>query len=356
VTALRTWVATRVGVALIVLAGSAQVFGDRSQGFLDRWDSWDVTLFSKVAQFGYTGYPQHYPDQDIAAFFPGFPLVLRAAHTVIPNWTAAGLLVSFVAGAIGVVYLAKLADLDGSDGSKAVLFLSLSPYALFLFAGYSEALFLAFALPGWFAARKGNWAAASLLVAGATTVRISGLFLAIGLLVEFLTTSRDWKVAPWLAAPFLSLLGYVVYLHHISGDWLRWQHAQADGWGRHLTNPVTALRSTWHAANSSAIGTEYQWSFHAEIAAVFLGLLVTGVLLARRSWGEAAYVGLSVAALATSTYYLSVARATLLWFPVWILLAELAAKRPWVQTAYLATAPALMAVAVLTFTNSRWVG
>ena len=75
-TALRTWVVTRVGVALIVLAGSAQVFGDRSQGFLDRWDSWDVTLFAKVAQFGYTGYPQHYPDKDVAAFFPGFSVQL----------------------------------------------------------------------------------------------------------------------------------------------------------------------------------------------------------------------------------------------------------------------------------------
>jgi hypothetical protein len=356
VTALRTWVLTRVGVALLVFAGAAQVFGDRSQGFLDRWDSWDVTLFTKVAQYGYAGYPRHYPDRDLEAFFPGFPLALRAMHTVVPNWTAAGLLVSLLAGAVGVVYLARLAALDGVDGSRAVLYLTLSPYALFLFAGYSEALFLAFALPGWYAARRGSWPLASLLVAGACTVRISGAFLAVALVVEFLTTSRDRRVAAWLAAPFLALFGYAAYLHHLTGDWLRWQHAQADGWGRHLTNPVTALKATWHAAQSTSLGTEYQWSFHAEIAAVFLGLLVTGVLLYRRSWGEATYVGLSVAALATSTYYLSVARATLLWFPVWILLAELASSRPWLHKAYLATAPALMAVAVLTFTNSRWVG
>ena len=76
----------------------------------------------------------------------------------------------------------------------------------------------------------------------------------------------------------------------------------------------------------------------------------------RKAWGEATYVGLSVAALATSTYYLSIARATLLWFPVWLLLAEVASKRAWVHTAYLAVAPALMAVVVLTFTNGHWVG
>jgi hypothetical protein len=356
VTALRSWLATRVAVALLVVAGGAQVFGDRSQGFLDRWDSWDVTLFVKVAEYGYHGYPQHYPDRDIVAFFPGFPLVLRAFHTIIPDWTAAGLAVSLVAGGVAVVFQSRLAGLDGVDGSRAALYLVLSPYAVFLFAGYSEALFLAFALPGWYAARQGQWPAAALLVAGATTVRVSGLFLAVGLVVELATTSRDWRVAPWLAAPFLAAFGFVFYLHHLTGDWLRWQHAQASGWGRHLTSPLQAFQATLDAARSTSTGTEYQWSFRAEIVAVALGVLVTAVLLARREWGQGTYVGLSVAALATSTYYLSVARATLLWFPLWLLLAEYAGKKPWLHTAYLTVATPLMAVVVLTFTAGRWVG
>ncbi len=355
-TALRSWVATRVAVALLVLAGTAQLFGDRADGFLARWDRWDVTLLAKVARYGYAGYPAHYQDKDIAAFFPGFPLVLRAVHGVVPNWTAAGLLVSLVAGAVAVVFLARLAELDGVDGSRAALYLVLSPYAVFLAAGYSEALFLACALPGWLAARKGHWAAAALLVAAACTVRVSGAFLAVALVVQWATSSRDWRVAPWLAAPFLALFGYAAYLHHLTGDWLRWQHAQAGTWGRHLTSPWQALQTTWDAAANPAAGAEYQWSFRAEIVAVFVGVVVTLVLLARRSWGEATYVGLSVAALATSSYYLSVARATLLWFPLWLLLAELAGRRPWVHTAYLTLATPLMAVAVLTFTASRWVG
>jgi hypothetical protein len=356
VTALRVWVATRVSVALLVLAGARLIFGDTSGGFLDRWDSWDVTLFAKVAQFGYDGYPQHYPDKDIEAFFPGFPMVLRAVHLVVPDWTAAGLLVSLVAGAIGVVYLSRLAEQDGVDGSRAVLYLVLSPYAVFLAAGYSEALFLAAALPGWFAARKGRWATASLLVAAACTVRVSGAFLAVALVVEWATTSRDWRVAPWLAAPFVALAGYVVYLHALTGDWLRWQHAQASGWGRHLTSPLQSLQNTWDAARSPALSPEYQWSFRAEIVAVAVGVLVTLVLLARREWGQATYLGLSVAALATSTFYLSIARATLLWFPLWICLAQLAARRPWVHTVYLTVATPLMAVVVLAFTAEHWVG
>ena len=355
-TALRSWIATRIALAVLVLAAGAQVFRDHPESFLGHWDQWDVSLFRKVAEFGYQGYPAHYPDQDIVAFFPGFPLVLKAVHAVLPSWTAAGLLVSLVAGAVAVVFLSRLAELDGVDGSRAALYLVLSPYAVFLAAGYSEALFLAFAVPGWYAARRGHWPLACLLVAGAATVRVSGLFLAIGLVVEFLTTCRDRRAAGWLAAPFLAVFGYALYLHALSGDWLAWQHAQAEGWDRHLTSPIQALRTTWRAAGSPGFGTEYQWSFRAEIVAVAVGLVVTAVLLSRRSWGEATYVGLSVTALATSTFYLSVARATLLWFPLWILLAELADKRPGWHTTYLAVATPLMVAGVLAFTGGHWVG
>ena len=355
-TALRTWVGSRVALALLVLVGTQQVFGGRGEGWLAGWDSWDVTLFRKVAEYGYTGYPAHYPDRDVAAFFPGVPLVLRVAHWFVPSWTAAGLLVSFVAGAVAVVWLARLAELDGVDGSRAVLFLVLSPYAVFLAVGYSEALFLACAIPGWYAARRGHWEAASLLVAAAALVRISGLFLAIALVVLWLTTSRERRALPWLTAPFLALLGFVVYLHHLSGDWLRWQHAQAEGWGRHLTSPLASLQATWDAAHEPGLSAEFRWSYYAQIVCVVVGLIVVAASLARREWAEAVYVGLSVAALATSTVYLSIERATLLWFPLWVLLARAASARPWLQWGYVVLATPLMVAGVLTFHDGRWVG
>lgn len=351
-TPLRAWVATRVAVVVLVLAGGQQLLGG-AQGFLDRWDSWDATAFLDLAEHGY---PEGRDDHNLAAYFPGFPFAVRVAHLLVPDWRAAGLVVSLLAGAVAVTYLARLAELDGADGSRAVLYLLVSPYAVFLAAGYSEALFLAFALPAWFAARRGGWALASVLVAGACTVRVSGAFLAVALVVEWATTSRDWRVAPWLATPFLALAGYVLYLWHLSGDWLRWQHAQANGWGRHLSSPLEALRTTWDAGRNTTLGPEYQWSFRAEVVAVAVGVVVTVVLLSRREWGQATYVGLSVGTLATSAYYLSVARATLLWFPLWILLAQLAGRRPSLHPAYLATATPLMAVGVLTFTSGHWVG
>lgn len=359
--ALAVWLGSRLTMALLSLGGAWELAGrpaGQVQGFLTRWDRWDVGLFRKVAEFGYAGYPEHYPDRGIEAFFPGLPLVLRVVHVVVPDWTAAGLAVSLVAGCLAAVALARLADLDGVDGSRAVLYLVLSPYAVFLAAGYSESLFLACALPGWLAARRGRWRIAALLIAAAATVRVSGLFLGCGVLVEYAVVhrGRPGRDAPWLAAPFLAAFAYAAYLHGLTGDWLRWPHAQALGWGRHLTSPLQSLQTTYAAGHEPTQGAEYAWSWRAEMVAVAVGLVLAGLLLARRRWGEATYVGLSVLALATSTYYLSVARATLLWFPLWILLAEQAGRRAWVHTGYVAVAAPLMAVLTLTFTSGRWVG
>jgi hypothetical protein len=174
--------------------------------------------------------------------------------------------------------------------------------------------------------------------------------------VHWLTTSRDTRVAGWLVAPFLALVAYGAYLHHLSGDWLRWFHAQQHGWQRDLAWPWDAFRTTWDAAFHGSYSPEYTWSFRAEVVAVLVGVVVALVLLRRRAWGEATYVGLSVAALATSSFYLSVARATLLWFPLWVLLAGAMTRRPWLQTAYVAVATPLMVAGVLTFTAGRWVG
>ncbi len=358
--ALAAWLGTRAGVALLVLAGARELAGARAgavPGFLARWDRGDVQLLRKVAEHGYTGYPAAYPDRGIEAFFPGFPLVLALVHRVVPDWTAAGLLVSLAAGAGAVVFLARLAALDGVDGGRAALYLVLSPYAVFLAAGYSEALFLLLALPAWECARRGSWAAAGLLAAGASSVRVTGLFLAAGLAVHYaVTVGRPRRSALWLLAPVAVAAGYSAYLHALTGDWLRWSHAQQQAWGRAPAWPWDALGTTLAAARAPGQGAEYGWSSRAEVVAVAVGLVVTAVLLRRARWGEATYVGLSVAALATRRFYRAVARATRLWFPRWLLLAEAAQRRPWVHTAYVVTAAPLMAVGVLAFTAGRWVG
>jgi hypothetical protein len=366
--AVAGWVASRVAVALVVLAG-IWMLGDLPAGqapsYLSRWNQWDSQLFIDVAQFGYRGYAAHSPGRHLEAFFPGEPLALRAVHIVTGDWVAAGLVISAVAGTVAMVALARLGELElpgplaSRCGPRAVLYLVLSPYAVFLAAGYSEALFLGFALSSWLAARRGRWLAAGLLAGGAGLVRIDGAFLGLALLVEWATRNvgpRRARDLPPLATPFVVTAGYFVYLHHITGDWLAWSHAQAAGWDRHLTAPWTAFHTSWTAGRAPTQGLPYAWSFRAEVLAVLLGFALTVVLLVMRRWGEAVYVGLQVVALGTSSYYLSVARSTLLWFPLWLLLARWSLRWRWLHVGYLAVSPALMVVGVVAFTTGHWVG
>src|SRR5436305_2603205 len=104
---LAIWIGSRVAVAVTAAAATASL----THGWLRGWYHWDVALYIKVAQFGYGGYPAHYSDTGIAAFFPGLPLLLRAVHAVVPNWSAAGLLISLVAGAVAVVALVRIIQL-----------------------------------------------------------------------------------------------------------------------------------------------------------------------------------------------------------------------------------------------------
>jgi hypothetical protein len=100
----------------------------------------------------------------------------------------------------------------------------------------------------------------------------------------------------------------------------------------------------------------YAWAFGQEIVAVAVGLALTAVLVRDRRWGETAYVGIQVLAFALSSFYLSVGRGTLLWWPLWLLLARASLRREWVHRAYLTVAPALMVTYVIAFTGGGWVG
>jgi hypothetical protein len=315
--ALVAWIGTRVAVALLALGTLWTIVGNSAGGvpsFLSGWDHWDTGLFVKIARFGYEGYPQHYSDQGVVAFFPGEPLLLRAVHYVVRDWIAAGLLISGVAGGVACVALARIGQLDSGRlaGSRAALYLTLSPYAVFLFALVVQ----------WFTDPVGR--------------------------------RRRLDVLP-LLLPFAALAGYAGYTRAITGDWLAWPHAQRDYWGRSFTAPWTALHTTWKAATDAQQGSAYAWSFRAEIVALFVGIALGVVLLMRRRWAELVYVGGQVVALGTSSYYLSIARTTLLWWPLWLLLAEWSTKRRWVHPAYLSVAPALMALLVVTFVQGHWV-
>ncbi|MEW9555682.1 mannosyltransferase family protein [Nonomuraea sp. NPDC050783] len=345
--ALLLWLGSRAGLLMATLLGAT--FAE----YAGKWRKWDAGLFITIAQYGYDGEPGRPPDAGLPAFFPGLPVALRAAYFVVRDWETAGLLISLVAGAVAVVALARLAELEGADGWMAVAALLAFPMAVFLAAGYSEALFLAFAVPAWLAARQERWPEAVLLAAGASCVRITGLFLAVALVVEFAVRRQPVRRAGWLLVPFLPLVAYSAYHYARSGDWLAWKHAQEAGWGREFVWPWEAWRRTWGSAMG---GDDFAVAFRMEIAGAVVAVAVLVWLLVLRRWSELVYTGAQAAALMTSAYYLSIPRSLLLWFPLWVLVAKVATGRRWVIALYVLIAGPLMLLNTVRFLSGAWAG
>ncbi|MCI4085344.1 glycosyltransferase family 39 protein [Streptomyces sp. MMS21 TC-5] len=337
----------------------------RPMSLLAPWQRWDWSFYFHIAKDGY------FPDgsgpwtigwDNREAFLPGFPLALRAVHTVVPSWAASGALISFVAGGVAVVALARIARGllgDHEAGRRAVAFLLVSPCAVFLAAGYTESLFLALALPAWLAAQRRGWAAASVLACLACSVRVTGLFLAAALALHFLLTARTrtaWRSAPWLFLPALAPVLHSWYLHSWTGDWMAWKHSQERGWYREFHLPWEAWSHTWTAAFEHTQPTGYALMSQAELLAMVTGVVLLAVLVRGRRWPEALYIALTLWALGTSYWYTSVPRSTLLWWPLWIALAGWSMRRSWVRSAYLYVAGPLCTTVAITFLTGRWAG
>jgi len=411
--ALLLWLATRLGLIVLGTVGAAMLFqGEPIAPFLDRLRRWDADHLIEIARYGYAGDPAQPPDPGLPAFFPGQPLVLRAVHVIVPDWVLGGVLISLVAGGVAMVALSRLGELTGPPGTGrwAILALLLWPTSVFLFAGYSEALFLGFAIPAWLAARRGRWPAACLLAAGASCVRITGLFLACALIVEYAAAGRREAVrgragagrllpvgsgaagsgaagagpdgaaavpvapdaperepeparawwrrlisvrAAWLVVPFVPLALYSGYQYLRTGDLMAWKHAQEAGWGRELVWPWESFLTTWSQAVSDG---RFAWAFRMEIAGAVVGLAAVIWLLALRRWSEFGYVGLQLAALLCSAYYLSIPRSMLLWWPLWIAVGQVVARRPWLMAVYGALAAPLMVLNTMAFLEGAWAG
>jgi hypothetical protein len=143
--------------------------------------------------------------------------------------------------------------------------------------------------------------------------------------------------AALMLIPASVIMAFATYLYALTGSWTAWYHAQTRGWVRELTWPWESFLNTIPAIIPGAYPNHPWWAavFRGEMISMAAGIGVTiwcivVSLRARRSpngsdrtmWGEATWVGMQVLAFSLSYWFFSVNRATLLWFPLWIMLGR----------------------------------
>jgi hypothetical protein len=158
-------------------------FGNLLAAPLARWDS---VWYLAIARGGY----DHQPAR--TAFFPLYPLMIRGLGFVVRSDLVAGVLISLVCFAIGLVVLYRLValELDDERARVTVLLLAFCPMAYFFSAVYSESLFLALSVGCIYQARLGRWASAGVLGGIAATSRNSGVTLIVPVVLLYLYGPR----------------------------------------------------------------------------------------------------------------------------------------------------------------------
>jgi hypothetical protein len=294
--------------------------------------NWDVQHFGNLAAGGYLAEP----DGTLMAFFPGWPTILWVFDQLGVPVAISGVIVSTACSAAAAAALYRL---GGQWAAVAWLF---APTAVFTVVPYTESLFCAVAFWTWERARANRWLAATLFTALACTVRVSGLFLIGALLVMIITspTSAASKLrrAALMLIPAAVIMAFATYLYALTGTWTAWYRAQSTGWVRQLTWPLDSFLNTIPAILPGAYADHPWWAavFRGEVISMAVGIGVTiwcivVSIRARRSrgpksdhtmWGEASWVGVQVLAFSLSYWFFSVNRATLLWFPLWIMIGR----------------------------------
>ena len=351
----------RVLLLLVAFAAAwmlAPGTGPLDEGFFDIWVRWDARHFLEVAEFGYTDVRT---DPHATAFFPLYPLLIKALGAAGLPLPAAGMLISTGATVVACAYLYALAEEEVGEGAgrRAALYLVLFPTAVFLIAPYSEALFLAGAVPAFYYARRGLWLFAALPAAVAVGARAAGLFLLFGLALEVVRRGDFGRgvvarAGIALGAAALPVLAYGGYLLAVKGDAFYFWVDQREGWYRDFVGPVQSFINTWNLTASEGSPTNWIFTWRMEIVAAALGVGLVLWALVRREWGYAGFMGAMMAALLTSTWYFSIPRMLLTMFPAVLVIAEFTHGRPMRHELAVAVMAPVAALGVVVFTRGAW--
>lgn len=204
------------------------------------WRRWDGAHYLTIAVRGYpkVAMPRHGPvPASNWAFFPGYPLAMRALHAVGVPWHAAAWAISWSSGIAALFVVAALMRSWYEDkvAVRTAQALALFPgSAVFVFA-YAEALFVLLSALSLLAVTRRRWALAGLAACGAGLVRSQGAFLALVLAVVALVELRRHRDVKALLAPLLApwgLIAFQLYGWHVTGRPDAFYAAQHYGWGQ----------------------------------------------------------------------------------------------------------------------------
>jgi hypothetical protein len=199
-------------------------------------DRWDGRWYRMVARGGYLLVPGRQSDP---AFFPLYPILLRAVHALGVGWGLAGPLLSNLAFLLGLGLFCALTREIFSEAlaRRATTYLAIFPLGYVFSMAYPESVVLVLLAAAPLAALRRHWGLAAWCAGAAALARPEGLFLVLPLASiawqqrRALSTAYRGAALAAVLAPPAALISYPLYLGSILHDPLAWSRAE-QAWGR----------------------------------------------------------------------------------------------------------------------------
>ena len=228
---------TIAAFGVLQLVGPTGYFGEQFYNKpLGTLSSWDGVWYARVASSGYLLVPGRQSDP---AFFPLYPILLRAWHALGVSPDVSGPIISNAALAIALVAFYELGTrvVRRDIARRAAVLAAITPMAFVYSMSYPTSLLFALVAVALLAAYEDRWLVATLCAAAAALARPEALVLSI--VLASIAWSRRTRLDPAqrglalaaVAAAPAALATYPLYLQWALGDARAWWQAERH-WGR----------------------------------------------------------------------------------------------------------------------------
>lgn len=322
---------------------------DESFSYIESLLQWDGGHYLTIAKFGY----QNSSD---FAFFPLYPLAIKALSGVIGNQIFWGIFISNISFFIFLLLIFKTLSKKYSKkiGFNVYITYLLFPTAFFTTAYYSESLFLLLAFASIYAIDNKKYFLSSMLINLSSLTRMVGSLLIVSFFYKYFTSySGRIHVDRKIIYPILSVYGitlYAFYLFINAGNPLQFSSVQTL-WGREVVDPISTILS-------------YVWTFLFELKNPidYLDFLLTVSFLVILIWGIHKispqlwiFSILSILIPASSGTLTSMPRYLLSSIGAFIIIGIYLEEKPFLKKPFWAICLILQIILYVRFLNGYWV-
>lgn len=314
----------------------------------------DAGWYGGIALDGYY-FGGSFDRQQNIAFFPAFPMLMRAAGYPIGAFARGvpkerrlgrllwgGVMLSILAFAWAGAYLWRLArdTIGESRAADAVVLLAAYPFSAYFSAPYTESLFLLGSVAAVYHFRREEWIKAGAwgLLVGLT--RPNGCFLSVVLacfIAERLWRDRKISTFPHLqistsllsaSMPGIGMLAYSAYVLHLTGRWFGWARVHEAAWGRTYEGLAPVQRAYGWITGEGLFHVIEGVPFDTlNSLGLIFALLMLWPILRRLGPAFAVFVLINVVPPMLAGGVLSIGRLSATLFPVFLALAAISSSR-----------------------------